>query len=401
MPKLNFRNISKSFGDHTVISEFNAEVNDREFLVLLGPSGCGKSTLLRMIAGLSDISGGEFLIDNQVANDWTPKERGIAFVFQTYALYPHLTVRENIAFPLMMNRFNWWHHLPIINTLKRWSLMKDAAIVKATDKIAAQLELTPLLDRRPAALSGGQRQRVALARSLVRDPSIYLLDEPLSNLDAKLRTQMRSEISALHKKVQKTFVYVTHDQVEAMTMATRIIIMNQGEIQQVDTPENIYNNPRNTFVARFIGSPAMNLITVDIEGKELKASGHESWKHPGALPEAKKAILGVRPEKMILEEGLEGLIKGHVVAVEKLGAETVVGLNLGLEADEEENLIEKDTVFIRVPGNVHLEIGQQGSFSYEVEDCYWFDEETGERIENPVGKLYELDNRITDRVKQA
>ncbi len=403
MPKLNFRNLSKSFGDHTVIREFNAEVSDREFLVLLGPSGCGKSTLLRMIAGLSDISGGDFLIDDQVANDWSPKERGIAFVFQTYALYPHLTVRENIAFPLMMNRFNWWHHLPMINTLKRWSLMNDASIVQATDKIAEQLELTPLLDRRPAALSGGQRQRVALARSLVRDPSIYLLDEPLSNLDAKLRTQMRSEISALHKKVKKTFVYVTHDQVEAMTMATRIIIMNQGEIQQVDTPENIYNDPRNTFVARFIGSPAMNLITVDIEGNELNASGRESWEHPGALPDASKAIIGVRPEKMILAEGLEGLIKGHVVAVEKLGAETVVGLNVGLDVDEddEESLIEKDTIFIRVPGNVDVEIGQKGSFSYDAQDCYWFDEQTGERIENPAGKLYELDDSVSERVRQA
>ncbi|MFB9135464.1 ABC transporter ATP-binding protein [Vibrio olivae] len=403
MPKLNFRNLSKSFGDHTVIREFNAEVSDREFLVLLGPSGCGKSTLLRMIAGLSDISGGDFLIDDQVANDWSPKERGIAFVFQTYALYPHLTVRENIAFPLMMNRFNWWHHLPMINTLKRWSLMNDASIVQATDKIAEQLELTPLLDRRPAALSGGQRQRVALARSLVRDPSIYLLDEPLSNLDAKLRTQMRSEISALHKKVKKTFVYVTHDQVEAMTMATRIIIMNQGEIQQVDTPENIYNDPRNTFVARFIGSPAMNLVTVDIDGNELNASGRESWEHPGALPDASKAIIGVRPEKMILAEGLEGLIKGHIVAVEKLGAETVVGLNVGLDVDEddEESLIEKDTIFIRVPGNVNVEIGQQGSFSYDAQDCYWFDEQTGERIENPAGKLYELDDSVSERVRQA
>lgn len=400
MPKLNFRNVSKSFGDHTVINEFNAEVNDREFLVLLGPSGCGKSTLLRMIAGLSDISGGDFLIDDQIANNWTPKERGIAFVFQTYALYPHLTVRENIAFPLMMNRFNWWHHIPMINTLKRWSLMNDASIIQATDKIAEQLELTSLLDRRPAALSGGQRQRVALARSLVRDPSIYLLDEPLSNLDAKLRTQMRSEISALHKKVKKTFVYVTHDQVEAMTMATRIIIMNQGDIQQVDTPENIYNNPTNTFVARFIGSPAMNLITVDIDGSELNASGRESWNHVGALPEANKAILGIRPEKMILAEGLEGLIKGYVVAVEKLGAETVIGLNVGLNVDEEdESLIEKDTIFIRVPGNVNLEIGQQSSLSYEAEDCYWFDEQTGERIDADMGKLYEFNRSDTDRVK--
>lgn len=401
MPKLNFSNITKSYGDHTVISKFNAEVSDKEFLVLLGPSGCGKSTLLRMIAGLSDISSGELLIDDQVANDWSPKERGIAFVFQSYALYPHLTVRENIAFPLMMNRFKWWHHIPVINTLKRWSLMKNATIVKATEKMAEQLELTPLLDRRPAALSGGQRQRVALARSLVRDPSIYLLDEPLSNLDAKLRTQMRSEISALHKKVQKTFVYVTHDQVEAMTMATRIVIMNQGEIQQVDTPENIYNNPRNTFVARFIGSPAMNLIQVDIDDQRLDAGGRLSWQHRGTLPADDKAILGVRPEKLTLAEDGEGMLKGHVVTVEKLGAETIVGFNLGPKIDEEGCLVDKDTVFVRIPGNISLEVEEMCAFNYQMQDCYWFDADSGERIDVAMGKVFEFEAASAERLSKA
>ncbi|MEO2037388.1 MAG: ABC transporter ATP-binding protein, partial [Martelella sp.] len=223
MPALSFRNVSKSFGDNTVIKTFDADIHDGEFLVLLGPSGCGKSTLLRMIAGLSDITSGELLFDGEIANDWQPRRRGVAFVFQTYALYPHATVRENIAFPLIMDAFRPWYHLPVVNMIARARLMKRADIAERTLGIARQLELEPLLDRRPASLSGGQRQRVALARALVRNPSLYLLDEPLSNLDAKLRTQMRSEISALHHKVGKTFVYVTHDQVEAMTMATRII----------------------------------------------------------------------------------------------------------------------------------------------------------------------------------
>ncbi|MET0429929.1 MAG: ABC transporter ATP-binding protein, partial [Microvirga sp.] len=278
MPELTFKNISKSFGDTAVIEAFNATIHDGEFLVLLGPSGCGKSTLLRMIAGISEITSGEILFDSVVANDWEPKRRGVAFVFQTYALYPHMTVRGNIAFPLVMDRFKTWHHLPIVSTLARRRAMRSPEIVARTEHIARQLELEPLLERRPGSLSGGQRQRVALARALVRNPSLYLLDEPLSNLDAKLRTQTRSEISALHQKVGKTFIYVTHDQVEAMTMATRVIVMDRGVVQQIDTPEAIYDNPANTFVARFVGSPPMNLIPVTAQGGRLAFSGDLSWR---------------------------------------------------------------------------------------------------------------------------
>ncbi|WP_447956252.1 ABC transporter ATP-binding protein [Vreelandella sp. EE7] len=384
MPELAFRDVSKSFGTQTVVDSFTAEVKDSEFLVLLGPSGCGKSTLLRMIAGLGEISSGELLFDGQRANEWGPRERGIAFVFQSYALYPHMSVRANIAFPLIMNRFRTWQHLPLVNAFYRWKLMRDPAIVQKTNEMAEQLELTPMLDRRPSALSGGQRQRVALARALVRDPSIYLLDEPLSNLDAKLRTQMRSEISALHQKVGKTFIYVTHDQVEAMTMATRIIIMNQGVIQQVGAPEEIYDNPRNTFVARFIGSPAMNLVTVEAEGNRLTSSGHHGWEHPGVVPPQKRVTLGIRPEKLEMVSRDSGLLHGRVAVIEKLGAETIVGVHLGTE--EETALIDRDMVFARIQGNVRCAVGEPCSLSYQAADAYWFDAESGERMLDQHGQ---------------
>ena len=199
--------------------------------------------MLRLIAGLSPITSGELRFDGERVNDWEPRRRDVAFVFQTYALYPHMTVRENIAFPLVMDAFKKWYHLPIVNWIAWRRLMKNSDIARRKESIALQLELDALLERRPVSLSGGQRQRVALARALIRNPSLYLLDEPLSNLDAKLRTQMRSEISALHRKVGKTFIYVTHDQVEAMTMATRIIVLDSGIVQQVDTPDGIYNEP--------------------------------------------------------------------------------------------------------------------------------------------------------------
>lgn len=393
MSELSFKQISKSYGDLTVVHNFSASVNDQEFLVLLGPSGCGKSTLLRMIAGLSDITSGEFQIDHQRANEWTPHERGIAFVFQSYALYPHMTVRANIAFPLLMERFKPWHHLPLVNSFYRWKLMRDPDIRQATEKMAEQLELTQYLDRRPAALSGGQRQRVALARALVRNPSIYLLDEPLSNLDAKLRTQMRAEISALHKKVQKTFIYVTHDQVEAMTMATRIIIMNKGVIQQVDTPDNIYNDPQNTFVASFIGSPAMNLIPVKIQQQQLHAATDVSWEHPGTTPDASEAVIGIRPEKLTLTTDNDGPLRGVVVAVEKLGAETIIGINLNLHGSNGSLQLDKNIIYVRSFGNSKLEVGDHCSLHYQAEDCYWFHSQTGERLSlnsQAIGKIYPI-----------
>ena len=381
MPALTFNNVSKTFGDNAVIKAFNADIHDGEFLVLLGPSGCGKSTLLRMIAGLSDITSGELLFDGDVANDWEPKQRGVAFVFQTYALYPHMTVRENIAFPLVMDAFRKWYHLPIVNIIARHRLMKRPDIAERTLKIARQLELEPLLDRRPVSLSGGQRQRVALARALVRNPSLYLLDEPLSNLDAKLRTQMRSEISALHHKVGKTFVYVTHDQVEAMTMASRIIIMDKGVVQQVDTPDSVYDNPANTFVAKFIGSPPMNLIPASVRADGLKLSGEISVDHGAPLPGRREVTFGIRPEKLELKAEGEGRLPARVAVIERLGAETIIGCRLvTAKGQAEELLIEQDLVFVRVSGNPKMQIGETCSLDYRAEDVLWFDIDNGQRL---------------------
>ncbi|MCO5733339.1 ABC transporter ATP-binding protein [Rhizobium sp. SSA_523] len=380
MPALTFNNVSKSFGDNTVIKAFNAEIHDGEFLVLLGPSGCGKSTLLRMIAGLSDITSGQLLFDKAIANDWEPKQRGVAFVFQSYALYPHMTVRENIAFPLIMDAFKKWYHLPIVNIIARHRLMRRKAIAERTLQMARQLELEPLLDRRPSGLSGGQRQRVALARALVRNPALYLLDEPLSNLDAKLRTQMRSEISALHHKVGKTFVYVTHDQVEAMTMASRIIIMDKGIVQQVDTPDEIYDNPANAFVAKFIGSPPMNLIPASIRAEGLKLAGQIAVAHNAAMPARREATFGIRPEKIELKAEGEGRVPARVSVIERLGAETVIGCSLMTNKASDELLIEQDLVFVRVSGNPRMRIGESCSLDYRAEDVLWFDSDSGERI---------------------
>ena len=386
MPKIDFNNISKTFGTNRVIRSFNASVENGEFIVLLGPSGCGKSTLLRMIAGLADISGGELLFDGERANELTPKERGVAFVFQSYALYPHMTVRANIAFPLVMDAFKKWQHIPLVNMFHRWRVMKRPDVTQAIDSIAEQLELTPLLNRRPASLSGGQRQRVALARSLVRDPSLYLLDEPLSNLDAKLRTQMRSEITTLHQKVKKTFVYVTHDQVEAMTMATRIVVMNNGIIQQIGTPDEIYDKPANTFVARFVGAPPMNLIPVKIAGGVLSAEGVK-WEHTGGSPKgATSATFGLRPEKLVMRNVGEGRLPARVAVVERLGAETILGCKLG--GGEAEGINTENLTFIRMPGHQNMSWGDACALDYHDEDVVWFDKQTSNRV--PAAPLREM-----------
>ena len=268
MSKVILKNIRKTYDNNkTVINNVNLEIQDKEFIVLVGASGCGKSTLLRMIAGLEDISSGEIYIDDKKVNNIPPKDRDIAFVFQSYALYPHMTVRENIAFGLKMRKVD------------------KATIEKKVQEAAEILNLGEYLDRKPKQLSGGQRQRVALGRAIVRNPKVFLMDEPLSNLDAKLRVQMRSEIKKLHEKLQTTFIYVTHDQTEALTMGDRIVVLNNGDIQQVDSPDEIYNNPKNTFVAGFVGSPQMNFIN----GKYL------------GLDE--NILYGIRPEKMTKPDG--------------------------------------------------------------------------------------------------
>ena len=325
------KNVRKKYDNNkTVINNVNLEIKDKEFVVLVGASGCGKSTLLRMIAGLEDISEGEIFIGDKKVNDVPPKDRDIAFVFQSYALYPHMTVRENIAFGLKMRKAD------------------KKTIEKKVQEAAEILNLGEYLDRKPKQLSGGQRQRVALGRAIVRNPKVFLMDEPLSNLDAKLRVQMRSEIKKLHEKLQTTFIYVTHDQTEALTMGDRIVVLNNGDIQQVDTPYEIYNNPKNTFVAGFVGSPQMNFI----DGKDI------------GLDE--NIIYGVRPEKMLSGNG-EIKLTVNIDISEMLGSETIAYFNIGESKCSAK--LESD-----VNLNKSLEICMNTS------DMYKFDKQTGDRI---------------------
>ena len=289
MASLSFQHVYKKYdGGVVAVSDFNLEVADKEFVILVGPSGCGKSTTLRMLAGLEDISEGEIYIEDRLINDVLPKDRDIAMVFQNYALYPHMTVRDNMAFALKLRK------------------MPKDEINRRVQEAAKILEIEHLLDRKPKALSGGQRQRVALGRAIVRDPKVFLMDEPLSNLDAKLRVQMRVEITKLHHRLKTTFVYVTHDQTEAMTMGTRIVVMKDGFIQQVDSPTELYDNPVNTFVAGFIGMPPMNFINavINVEGSDVFISFENvTIKLPERYAveevmerDGQEVIFGVRPE---------------------------------------------------------------------------------------------------------
>ena len=332
MASLSLRHIYKKYpGGVTAVSDFNLEVKDKEFLVLVGPSGCGKTTTLRMIAGLEEISEGELFIGDTLVNDVAPKDREIAMVFQNYALYPHMSVFENMSFGLKLNK------------------TPKEEIKRRVEEAARVLDITHLLDRKPKALSGGQKQRVALGRAIVRNPKVFLLDEPLSNLDAKLRASMRTELTKLHKKVETTFIYVTHDQVEAMTMASRIVVMRDGVIQQVDTPQNLYDTPCNLFVAGFIGTPQMNFIT----GKLLK-KGNDLYATFGTteipLPADKannpdlkeyigqEVIFGLRPEAihdepMYLTTMADTTLDVDVDVTELMGAE--IYLYLGFEGMED------------------------------------------------------------------
>ena len=328
MASLNLNHIYKTYaGGVTAVSDFCLDIDDKEFIVLVGPSGCGKSTTLRMIAGLEEISSGELYIGDRLVNDVAPAERDIAMVFQNYALYPHMTVFENMAFALKLRK-----------------IPKDEIKQRVTEA-ARILDIEHLLDRKPAALSGGQRQRVALGRAIVREPKVFLMDEPLSNLDAKLRVQMRTEISKLHHKLQTTFIYVTHDQTEAMTMGTRIVVMKDGFVQQIDSPINLYNKPVNMFVAGFIGSPQMNFTTCTVEeengGVYLKFAGNSIKLPEGVVTKVKEAdcigkevILGIRPEDLHDEEAFISLnpdatIEAKVEVTELMGAETFLYLKVG------------------------------------------------------------------------
>lgn len=314
MAGLTLKTIKKAYDKtNVVIDGVDLEIKDKEFLVLVGASGCGKSTILRMIAGLEEISGGEIFIGDKKVNKIPPKDRDIAFVFQSYALYPHMTVRENIAFGLKMRKAS------------------EEIITKKVEEAAQILNLTEYLDRKPKQLSGGQRQRVALGRAIVREPKVFLMDEPLSNLDAKLRVQMRSEIKKLHEKLQTTFIYVTHDQTEALTMGDRIVVLDKGVIQQVGTPDEIYQNPANTFVAGFVGAPQMNFLEGTMLNDTLVVGDipiQLTEEQKNAIGTKKNIIIGIRPENMNAPEG-EIKLAAKVDMTEMLGSEKIVYFYIG------------------------------------------------------------------------
>ena len=368
MASLSLRHIYKKYPSGvTAVSDFNLEIKDKEFLIFVGPSGCGKSTTLRMIAGLEEITEGELFIDDRLVNDVAPKDRDIAMVFQNYALYPHMTVFENMAFGLKLRK------------------TPKEEIKRRVEEAARILDIAHLLDRKPKALSGGQKQRVALGRAIVRYPKVFLLDEPLSNLDAKLRAQMRTELTKIHQRVGTTFIYVTHDQVEAMTMASRIVVMKDGIIQQVDTPQNLYDSPCNVFVAGFIGTPQMNFIngTLEKKGEDVyfNFSGH-SIKLPAekaanpAIGEyiGKEVIAGLRPEcvhdePMYLSSLSDSVIDVNVEVTELMGAEIYLYLVTG-----------EQKMIARVSSRSQARAGDTIKVALDVSRIHLFDKDTERAI---------------------
>jgi multiple sugar transport system ATP-binding protein len=368
MAKVKLNHVSKRYGEVTAVKDFHLEIADQEFIVLVGPSGCGKSTTLRMIAGLEEVSEGEIYIGDRLVNDVPPKDRDIAMVFQNYALYPHMTVYENMAFALKLRKFS------------------KSEIDRRVKEAAQILGIEHLLDRKPKELSGGQRQRVALGRAIVREPQVFLMDEPLSNLDAKLRVQMRTEISKLHQRLQTTFIYVTHDQVEAMTMGNRIVVMKNGIIQQVDTPAEIYQRPANLFVAEFIGSPAMNFVNGSLveEGQKVYfvATGVRV-----PLPDqyavilrdkgyiGKEVVFGIRPEaihcdSLFLESSPDSTFVGKVEVVENMGSEMI--LHVSGFSDQ--------WLKAKIPARGSLSPGDSIQLALDMEKAHFFDKESELRV---------------------
>lgn len=358
MPRIKLINVNKYYSkENHVVYDFNLDIKDKEFVVLVGPSGCGKSTTLRMIAGLEDITSGELYIDDRLVNDVQAKDRGISMVFQSYALFPNLSVRRNISYGLEIRKvptivkkkaFDKETHKFVEKELVLMRKMPKDEINKRVNSVAEMLGLVDYLDRKPKALSGGQKQRVALGRTIVRDTKVFLMDEPLSNLDAKLRVQMRKEITDLHHRIGATTVYVTHDQLEAMTMADRIVIMNKGVVQQIGTPEEVYNNPKNKFVASFIGSPTMNFFKgiVNIKEKNVTVSNQKikiNQKIAAALDSYsnKELWLGIRAEDLIVDRN--GELSGEITMVELLGKDSIVHVkfenyDIAIYSEEECNL---------------------------------------------------------------
>jgi multiple sugar transport system ATP-binding protein len=382
MASIKFDQITKNFGTKEVIKKIDLEVADGEFLVLLGPSGCGKSTLLRMLAGLETNSSGQILLDGRRVDNLPPSERDMAFVFQSYALYPHLNVRSNITFPLLMKQFRWWYHLPILGSWAKRKIERSSEVTELVDRTAKILALTNMLEQFPRTLSGGQRQRVALGRAMVRQPEVFLMDEPLSNLDAKLRTSMRAEISKLHQDIGGTFVYVTHDQVEAMTMGSKIALMRDGIVQQFGSSREIYSDPANIYVARFIGTPPMNLIEMD----QSRVIGQAKVALPETLGKAaakggKTVLLGIRPNAVsIVENAGPESVHGNVTMMEHVGAESVIAVKLNGTKTAHREDGEIDAVMITQPGYSNLKLGDSVGLTFNLAEAVMFSAETGERL---------------------
>ena len=369
MASLSLKNICKVYPNgFEAVKNFNLEIADKEFIIFVGPSGCGQSTTLRMIAGLEDISSGELKIGDRVVNDVEPKDRDIAMVFQNYALYPHMTVYDNMAFGLKLRK-----------------VPKDE-IDKMVKEAAKVLDLTQLLDRKPKALSGGQRQRVAMGRAIVRNPKVFLMDEPLSNLDAKLRVQMRIEIAKLHQRLGTTIIYVTHDQTEAMTLGTRIVVMKDGVIQQVDTPQNLYEKPQNLFVAGFMGSPQMNFmdavvrvngtaVTLEVAGQSIPLPPAKAKKLIDGGYNGKTVTMGIRPEDVydseMFIETAKCVFSSTIKVYELLGAEVFLYFDLGEFA-----------MTARVDPRSNARPGDTVRFAFDVEKIHVFDKETEQVITN-------------------
>ncbi len=348
MAEIQLRNLSKRWGSFVGVDNFDLTISDEEFLVLLGPSGCGKTTTMRMIAGLEAATEGDILIDGARVNDLDPKDRDVAMVFQSYALYPNLDVYENIRFPLRMRKIPAAEH--------------NSKVMRAAEMV----ELTDFLHRKPAELSGGQRQRVALARAIVRQPNVFLMDEPLSNLDAKLRVSTRAQIKNLSHELKVTTVYVTHDQIEAMTLADRVVVMSKGVVQQIGTPTEIYDRPANAFVAGFIGSPAMNLVTGEIRDGVFQAPNMQVNDLPGHL--SGEVTLGFRAEDASISE-TERDVAAPIYALELLGDATMVTVRSGQEL-----------LSVKADKEFRAEIGDPVQFSVPPGICHIFDAATGERL---------------------
>ncbi len=348
MAEIQLRHVNKRWGSFIGVDDFNLTIADKEFLVLLGPSGCGKTTTMRMIAGLEDITDGEIAIDGKVVNDLDPKDRDVAMVFQSYALYPNMNVYENIRFPLRVRGIDASTH--------------DEKVRRAS----AMVELDEFLHRKPAELSGGQRQRVALARAIVREPNVFLMDEPLSNLDAKLRVSTRAQIKNLSHELAVTTIYVTHDQIEAMTLADRVVIMKKGVVQQVGTPVEIYDRPANSFVASFIGNPAMNLIDGEIKNGVFTT---DNTRVEGLTAPDGKATLGFRAEDATLAADGEGQITAPIYTLELLGDATMVSVRIG-----------QSLVAVKADKTFRAEIDDMVSISVPSQICHVFSADTGQRI---------------------